>query len=78
MKYGTPLQTENAKAISRLKWVREMRGFSQQSLADASGVNVRNIRAFECGQIDINRAYAITVYRLATALGCKVEELLNP
>jgi len=77
MKYGVPMQTENAKAISKLKWAREMRGYSQQSLADATGVNVRNIRAMECGQIDINKAYASTVYKLATALGVTMEELLD-
>ena len=77
MKYGVPQKTENAKAISKLKWAREMRGYSQQSLADATGVNVRNIRAMECGQIDINKAYASTVYKLATALGVTMEELLD-
>lgn len=76
-KYGVPNRTENAKEVSKLKWARELKGFSQQSLADASGVNVRNIRAMECGQIDINKAYASTVYRLATVLGVKMEELLD-
>lgn len=76
-KYGVPQRTENAKSISKLKWVREMRGFSQNSLADLSGVSVRNIRAFEQGQIDINKAYASTVYKLATALNVKMEELLD-
>lgn len=77
MKYGVPQQTENAKEISKLKWARELKGYSQQSLADATGVNVRNIRAMECGQIDINKAYASTVYKLATALGVTMEELLD-
>ena len=77
MKYGKPLQTENAKDISRLKWIREMKGYSQQSLADATGVNVRTIRAFESGQVDINKAYASNIYKLATVLGVRMEELLN-
>lgn len=76
-RYGRPNHTENAKEVSKLKWVREMKGFSQTSLADASGVNVRNIRAMECGQIDINKAYASTVYKLATVLGVTMEELLD-
>ena len=76
-RYGRPNHTENAKEISKLKWVREMKGFSQTSLADATGVNVRNIRAMECGQIDINKAYASTVYKLATVLGVTMEELLD-
>ena len=76
-RYGRPNHTENAKSISKLKWVREMKGFSQTTLAAASGVNVRNIRAMECGQIDINKAYAATVYKLATVLGVTMEELLD-
>ena len=76
-KYGVPQITANAKEISKLKWAREMRGYSQQSLADATGIHVRNIRAMESGRIDINRAYASTVYKLATVLGVKMEELLD-
>ncbi len=77
MRYGKPLQTANAKEISKLKWTREIKGFSQASLARASGVNARIIRAFECNERDINQAAAITVYKLASALGVKMEELLN-
>ena len=76
-RYGTPNHTENAREVSKLKWARELKGYSQQSLADVTGVNVRNIRAMECGQIDINKAYASTVYKLATALGVTMEELLD-
>lgn len=76
-RYGIPQHTENAYAISKLKWAREMKGFSQASLERASGVNARNIRAFERGEMDINKAAAITVYKLATALGVKMEELMN-
>lgn len=78
MKYGVPRHTENAREISKLKWARELKGFSQASLSRASGVNARAIRAFESNERNINEAAAITVYRLATALGMKMEEIINP
>ena len=77
VRYGIPNRTENAKDISRLKWARELRGFSQTTLAQASGVNLSTIRGFECNHRDINMASAITVYKLATVLGVKMEELLD-
>jgi len=76
--FGVPAKDDAAYEVSKLKWIRQMKGFSQTSLAIASGVNARNIRAFECGQVDINKAAAITVYRLATALGVTMEQLINP
>lgn len=75
--YGVPQQTANAKAVSKLKWARELKGYSQQSLADATGVSVKTIRSFECGYRDINVASVATVYRLATVLGVKMEELID-
>lgn len=77
-RYGKPQHTENAKEISKLKWAREIKGFSQRTLAEASGVYVRQIQSFESGERDINNAAAITIYKLATVLGVKMEELINP
>ena len=76
-KFGSPNHTENAIKISKLKWIREMRGYSQTSLASATGNSTRTIRAFESGYRNINLAEANTVYRLATVLGVKMEELLD-
>lgn len=76
-RYGIPNKTDNAKDISRLKWARELNGFSQTTLAETSGVNLSTIRGFECNHRDINMASAITVYKLATALGVRMEELIT-
>lgn len=62
---------------TRLKQAREARGLSQAKLAEASGVNVRMIQYYEQGVKDINAAAALTVYRLAQALDCTVEFLLE-
>lgn len=63
--------------MTNLKKIREATGFSQAKLAEASGVNVRMIQYYEQGAKDIDAAAALTVYRLAQALNCTVEDLLE-
>lgn len=63
--------------MTNLKKIREATGLSQAKLAERSGVNVRMIQHYEQGAKDINAAAALTVYRLAQALDCTVEELLE-
>lgn len=63
--------------MSNLKEMRTRRGMSQSELAKASGVNVRMIQQYEQGKNDINKAAAVTVYQIARALTCGVEDLLE-
>lgn len=63
--------------MTNLKKIREATGLSQAKLAEASGVNVRMIQHYEQGVKDINSAAALTVSKLAQALNCKVEDLLE-
>ena len=62
---------------SRLYQLRVNRGYSQAQLAKASGVNVRSIQLYEQRVNDIDKAQVHTVYRLARAIGCSVEDLLE-
>lgn len=64
--------------MSNLKTIRENRDFSQAKLAEASGVSIRMIQYYEQGFKDINKAQAITVYKLADALDCGMEDLIEP
>ena len=50
---------------------------SQSQLAQASGVALRMIQAYEQGTKDINRAEGLSIYHLAQALSCTVEDLLE-
>ena len=63
--------------MSNLKRIRKSLGMSQSKLSEISGVNVRMIQHYEQGVKDINKAQAITVYRLAEALKCTVEDLIE-
>lgn len=61
----------------KLQAIRLERGLSQSQLSKASGVSCSMIQFYEQGRRDINRAEAYTVYKLARALGCTVEDLLE-
>ena len=63
--------------LSKLSIVRKARGFTQQQLADSSGVALRMVQLYEQRQNDIGKAQASVVIRLAKSLGCEVEDLLE-
>ena len=60
-----------------LKEIRKEKGFNQSTLSEASGVNVRMIQYYEQGVKDINKAQASTIYKLARALDCSMEEIID-
>lgn len=62
---------------SKLAKIRRAKDMSQSALAEASGVSVRMIQHYEQGVRDINKAEALTVLRLADALGCEVRDILT-
>lgn len=63
--------------MTNLKKFRTGFGISQSKLSEISGVNLRMIQHYEQGAKDINKAEAITVYHLAQALNCYMEDLLE-
>ena len=67
-----------AEQATRLQILRKAAGYSQKGLAEASGVNLRNIQQYEQRAKDINKGAAATVSAIARALGCRTEDLLEP
>ncbi len=63
--------------MSKLQDIRKANNLSQSKLADKSGVNLRMVQNYEQGFKDINKAQAITLYKLAQALDCTIEDLLE-
>ena len=63
---------------TRLKRIRTAYGCSQSRLAEMSGVGIRSIQMYEQRNKDINRAEAGSVLRLARALGCEMEDIMEP
>ena len=62
---------------SALKTLRKKRKLTQEQLAILSGVNIRTIRSYEQGTIDLAKAQGETHLMLAKALSCSTEDLLS-
>lgn len=62
---------------SKLKIQRFKCKISQKELSTLSGVPVKCIGNYEQLRRDINHASVYIVYRLAKALNCSIEELLE-
>ncbi|MDE6790153.1 MAG: helix-turn-helix domain-containing protein [Clostridia bacterium] len=62
---------------TNLKRIRTDKGYSQKQLAELSGVSLRSIQTYEQRQKDINKAQSDSLFHLAKALCCKMEDLLE-
>ena len=62
---------------TNLKRIRESCGFSQSRLATEADVSLRSVQMYEQRKKDINKSQAITVAKIARALGCGIEDLLE-
>lgn len=63
--------------MSKLQDRRKAAGLSQSKLAAKVPMSIRTLQHLEIGSMDINKAAALTVYQMAVALGCQVEDLLE-
>ena len=61
----------------KVKVMLAMRDMTQKELAEATGLNLRTLQHYEQGSKDLNMAAAVTVYGIATALGVRIEDLLD-
>ena len=69
---------QKARSETKLKQIRNARGYSQSRLAKESGVMLRSIQMYEQRNKDINKGQSETILRLARTLGCSMEDLLEP
>lgn len=69
---------KEAFPYTRLREHRDNCGMSQAELATEAGVPLRQIQLFEQGRRDINKTAAITLHKLAKAMCCRMEDLLEP
>lgn len=67
----------NVNPETNLKRIRATKGYSQKQLAELSGVSLRSIQMYEQRRKDINKAQSDSLHRLAKALGCTMEDLLE-
>lgn len=62
---------------TKLKRIRTAYGCTQAELAKKADVSLRSIQMYEQRNKNINKASVDTVYRIAKALGCTVEDLIE-
>lgn len=62
---------------TNLRRLRGFAGMSQEELAERSGIALAEIQLWETGVKDIQKARAGSVWRLARALSCTCEDLLE-
>jgi len=62
---------------TNLKRIRLIHGYTQAELAKSSGVSLRSIQMYEQRNKNINKASVDTMYSLAKALGCTMEDLIE-
>lgn len=68
---------DNVVLPTNLRIIRENRGLSQSELSKFSSINIRSIQLYEQRVNDIDKAQCQTVYKLALALSCDMEDLLE-
>ena len=67
-----------AKATDpKFKQMRVSAGFSQQALAAAAGLNIRQVQKIEAGEIKLENLTLGNAVKLASALGVRPEDLLK-
>ena len=71
-------ETRKDNFKTKLSYFREFRGITQAELAKRADVNFRTLQDYEQGSKNINGARVDTVSRLAKALGCNVNDLIEP
>lgn len=64
------------KNLSCVQNLRKNIGMTQQELADKTGINIRQIQKYECGEYDTGKMMLRNAIALADALECDVRELL--
>lgn len=63
--------------MSKLAEIRKSKYLTQNDLVRASGVSRSVITKYESGERNINKASGEILLKLATALSCKIEDLLE-
>jgi len=62
---------------TNLQKIRKAADMTQKKLADESGVSLRMIQLYEQRNKDVNKAQAITLFKIARVLGCEAADLLE-
>lgn len=77
MKHTYDFIQKNFFNKTMLQVLRDRNNLTQLELSKKSNLNIRNIQLYEQRQNNINKANALTLFKLSKVLNCKVEDLLE-
>ena len=63
--------------MTQLQMIRKGSGMSQSELAKKAEVSVRTLQALETGARNIDKVSVLTALKLARALDCSIEDILE-
>lgn len=65
------------KPINKLLYQRSLADMTQQQVAEATGINIRQIQKFESGESDLGNITLRNAIALAEAFNCDVNDFLS-
>lgn len=68
---------KNEEKTSHIQEARLNFGYSQSELANAAGINKRTLQEYESKRRDINKASGSVLCKLARALSCNIEDIME-
>ena len=71
------LRKQKGLEETKLQRIRVKKGYSQNDLAEMSGVSKRRIMSYEHQEVSIDRAKLEALCALSHSLGCKIEDILE-
>lgn len=63
--------------MTRIKELRQAKGFTQQKFADVTGISLRTLQHYEQGSKDFDHARIDTLLKACVALNCKLEDVIQ-
>lgn len=64
------------KEINKLLYQRSLAGMTQQEVADAAGINIRQIQKYESGESDLGNITLRNAIALAKIFGCDTSDFI--
>ena len=63
--------------MTQLQMIRKGTGMSQSELASKAEMSIRTLQALEVGARNIDKVSVLTALKLARALECNIEDILD-
>lgn len=76
---SVPLESEgidSGSKVNKLRYQRLLASMTQRAVADASGINIRQLQKYESGEYAIENMTLKSALAISKALKCDIDDLL--